>query len=338
METAKALIRKYLQGKCNTEECVLVEKYIEKNPAIIDQLFSKKEWDSTDVSNPIENEDIIYDGITQNICRQQRIKKIIKTTCQLAAGILLFMTLGYTYKYFLNMGTVDNSVVSNNQVKSESLTANMYYINSDNKPMQILASDGSQITLYPKSEVRFVENFESTKERIVELKGKAKFDVAKDKTKPFRVISKGLVTSALGTVFIVDELAFNETGINLLEGSIEIKTNNTINKPIKRIIKPNESLNIDHQSAKILKEVKVDSSRQNRSCYYVQNNQKISIKNLAVEDVIHNIEQNFGVELNYDRTLLSNKYFSGTFKYSNTAYIQIIEEINYLHKTNIIKK
>lgn len=338
MKTKKALIKKYLEGKCNAEEMVLIEEFLKKNPNAIDLLFPDHEWENTDYSKPIRNENIIYNSIIEKINKQQRrTKRIIRIGFQTAACLLLFMTVSYVYQYFKVPTFVAQDVLVTNQLQADSSISNLYYINSGNKPLQIAVSDGSQITLYPKSEVRFAENFNQSSERIIELKGKAKFEVAKDKAKPFRVVSNGLVTSALGTIFIVDELAGDETKVNLLEGLIEIEMVNRFKKSIKKIIKPNESLYINHQSAIILEEVKVNKILINRECYYLQNNQKIIIKNLAVEDILQNIEQNFGVELSYDKSLLSNKYFSGTFKYSNKVYNQIIDEINYLHKTNIIK-
>lgn len=336
MESTKALIKKYLEGKCNTEESVLVEKFIANNPNIIDGLFPKEEWDNIDCSKPIPNKDLVFNGIKAIMYRQQKTRKIFRIGVQAVACFILFIVVSHIYKYFQGPTFVVQDTLANNEMLADSAVTNLYYINSDNKPMQILASDGSQITLYPGSEVRFAENFGYTSERIIELKGKAQFEVAKDKKKPFRVISNGLVTSALGTIFIVDELTTNETKVDLLEGSIEVATIKPHKKSFKRIIQPNESLSVDHQAAIILEEVKASRVKSVRACFYVQNSQNIIIKNLALEDIFRNLEQNFGVDISYDKSLINNKYFSGTFKYSKAVYLKIIEEINYLHKTNVI--
>src|SRR5690606_33768852 len=89
--------------------------------------------------------------------------------------------------------------------------------------MQITAADGSVIALYPKSEIKFSEHFDPLVTRDFFLKGKAKFSVAKNKDKPFNVHSAGVITTALGTVFIVEESTSSITHVKLLEGSVEVK-------------------------------------------------------------------------------------------------------------------
>ena len=86
----------------------------------------------------------------------------------------------------------------------------------------ITLPDGSKVWLNAASSLRFPAAF-TGKERLVELAGEGYFEVAKDATKPFRVIAGGTVVEALGTAFNVnaysDEAAVNAT---LVEGKVKV--------------------------------------------------------------------------------------------------------------------
>lgn len=81
-------------------------------------------------------------------------------------------------------------------------------------------SDGTKVWLNASSSITFPTSF-ATNERKVILTGEAYFEVAKDKTRPFRVSVNDMQVNVLGTHFNVnaydDEAAVNTT---LLEGSV----------------------------------------------------------------------------------------------------------------------
>ncbi len=58
---------------------------------------------------------------------------------------------------------------------------------------RIYLSDGTQVQLNAGSKITYPKKF-STTERILRLQGEAFFEVKKDKSRPFRVVSAGLVT------------------------------------------------------------------------------------------------------------------------------------------------
>jgi ferric-dicitrate binding protein FerR (iron transport regulator) len=90
----------------------------------------------------------------------------------------------------------------------------------------VVLSDGTNVWLNAASAIKFPASFTGT-ERIVELKGEAYFEVAKNKQLPFKVQVNGMEVAVLGTHFNVkaydDE---NEVKTTLLEGSVKLKLNN----------------------------------------------------------------------------------------------------------------
>lgn len=84
----------------------------------------------------------------------------------------------------------------------------------------VTLSDGTKVWVNANSELRFPSRF-SGRERRVELKGEAYFEVAQQE-KPFLVKSRGMETRVLGTHFNVN--AYNQTpSTTLLEGRVAVR-------------------------------------------------------------------------------------------------------------------
>jgi len=97
---------------------------------------------------------------------------------------------------------------------------------------QLLLPDGSKVWLNAASSITYPVMF-SASERKVSITGEAYFEVAKDKTKPFRVVADNVNIEVLGTHFNVN--AYKDDGpvkTTLVEGSVKIND---------RLMKPGEA-------------------------------------------------------------------------------------------------
>lgn len=96
-------------------------------------------------------------------------------------------------------------------------------------------SDGTKVWLNASSSITFPTSFASN-ERKVAITGEVYFEVAKDKTKPFKVMVNDMTVNVLGTHFNInayeDEATVNTT---LLEGSVMITE-----KSKKILLKPGQ--------------------------------------------------------------------------------------------------
>src|SRR5204863_2744841 len=86
----------------------------------------------------------------------------------------------------------------------------------------ILLPDGSRIWLNKFSKLTWPENY-GEEIRTVSLEGEAYFEVAKNKTKPFVVVSGKIITQVLGTVFNVSQQKNGVVKVTLSEGSVLVK-------------------------------------------------------------------------------------------------------------------
>jgi transmembrane sensor len=120
---------------------------------------------------------------------------------------------------------------------------------------RIVLADGTAVWLNAASSLDFPTAF-SGKERRIQLKGEAYFEVAKDPSKPFVVELNNMNITVLGTHFNVkaydDE---NNIWTTLLEGSVKLKKgNNTV------FLKPGQEARADSLSAGFQVQDNVDIS------------------------------------------------------------------------------
>ena len=117
--------------------------------------------------------------------------------------------------------------------------------NPSGQKSRIHLASGSIVHLNADSELRYIEGF-SENARTIHLKGEAYFEVAKDKSRPFTVISNNISVTALGTEFNVN--AFGEgIQVALLEGSVVV-SNKDNGDEIK--LNPMEVVQFDSHSNK----------------------------------------------------------------------------------------
>ncbi len=347
MHIDQALLKKYFQGTCTSEELQQLEDALAKKGLTFDDLLTKADWEDAR-EDAYHSEQEIWARIQQQLLAPEPKPTFpwIKRISQLAAvGILAFLVYSTFLQEHKQPQAISHSAPKEKPLEAVEASGNLFYINSSNQDMMVYTSDSSKIILSPGSEVRFAEHFQHLPERAIQLKGKGTFYVRKNKEQPFRVYSKNLITTALGTTFVVDEFSKEATLVKLLEGKIEVKevqAQALANSPallVRNFTQTGELL-LNHQERKIVREIKPNLSNENRNGSFQEENGKIMIKNLSLQDILIILQHNFNIKLQTQGYLATNNFFSGTFKKSPTVYQEIIQEINYLHKTNnqIIKQ
>lgn len=104
---------------------------------------------------------------------------------------------------------------------------------------QIVLPDGTRVWLNAASTLSFPTAFAGLKNRVVELKGEAYFEVAKDKSKPFIVKTTQQQVEVLGTHFNINAYADEEnTRTTLLEGSVKVAAMGVLSQ--SAVLKPNQ--------------------------------------------------------------------------------------------------
>lgn len=155
---------------------------------------------------------------------------------------------------------------------------------------QVRLPDGSMVWLNAASSLTYPLSFSKGKKRVVELKGEAYFEVAKDKLHPFIVKTAKQEVEVLGTSFNInsyaDEAAVKTT---LLEGSIRVYPNQADIEA--NILVPDEQAVLTAKGMDINK-IDADETIDWKNGYFMFNNEK-------QESIMRKIARWYNVQIEY---------------------------------------
>lgn len=172
------------------------------------------------------------DEITDNILAASPRPVITfwqSTLFRVAASIVLMFGIAFgAYVYYQNNASVVGlsdkhflPLLSDNYLEAK---------NETTRPQQIKLHDGSIVTLYPQSSLRYPVSFEAIR-REVYLNGKAFFEIVKNPQKPFWVYTEAISTQVLGTSFMVNAFAeANEAKVEVKTGKVSVYTRKDLEK------------------------------------------------------------------------------------------------------------
>ncbi|AOM80933.1 FecR family protein [Pedobacter steynii] len=173
--------------------------------------------------------------------------------------------------------------------------------------------DGTRVWLNAASSLKYPASFSALKQRSVELTGEAYFEVAKDKTKPFLVKSKGQEVEVLGTHFDVnaypDEQSIKTT---LIEGSVKLNGQLTL-KPGEQSVLSDGKFNV--------KEVNAIDAADWKNGEFVFSNEPLT-------SIMRKVARWYGVGIIYTNDLGKIPTFSGSVSRSEniSSVLNMLEE------------
>jgi hypothetical protein len=266
----------------------------------------------------------------------------------IAASVLLIFTLGWKWFFAGKPG----EIVAKDTTKIEEPIRALvrHEVNTSGKPMAIALQDGSDIILWNNSEINFQEPFAIDKRDII-LKGKAKFNVAKDSSRPFTVYCGDISTTALGTEFTVTSNK-NESHIvvRLYEGKVvvkPVKTNRSFNSDV--YLDPGQEFVYDNNSIAGVNKFKLTDpiaiedmkseklSQDNPSIPQNTSGSWFMFNNQSLDQVFNQLAGMYDVKIIYDKKDITNMYFIGKFEKSDSLEY-ILRQIGILNNLIITRK
>jgi transmembrane sensor len=295
----KALLDKFSRGECNSEEIQLVNEWFDN--------IGEEQQSSISDSESSTLEEALWSKINPSPVAVSR--SISFYALRVAAAILLLAIVGLgIYKASFKISTPhQNAAVQSQEINNDNAAAFARVVNHKRKPQQVILEDGTRVTLQPESEVRFAKNFITDKREIF-LTGEAFFNVKRDETRPFLVYTKEVVTKVLGTSFSIKAYP-NEKEITVAvkTGKVSVYANSlkpAAAKPTTKevILTPNQQVvynRIDERVSKqLVKHPEVILSKSTLFTMHYDGS--------PVTKIFQVLEENYGVEINYDEELLKN--------------------------------
>jgi transmembrane sensor len=375
------LLIKYLADDLNAEEKTFIENWIhasEQNrkyfeelkhvwqlaavkqtlDQVLDEMNMEEKWNRFQQNvaaketkvRPIyqlEEESVSEYGQEEQPDRKSVVYRLLVRVA-IAASVLLVVGLGWK---LLVQNKQEAPVAINHKKTVDSVLAIMRHeVNTTGKEKRIQLYDGSLIVLAAGSEIKYREPFINS--RDITLIGKAYFKVAKDKTRPFTVISGDISTTALGTEFTVTTLKDHKRIIvRLYEGKVVVRPVDKANRKFKNdvYLLPGQEFVYGSKTTVKAKAFKLNNAAEpediiNNELYRddpsIPENAEGSwymFNNESLGQVLNQLAGMYNVQIIYDQNDVENIYFTG--KYSRSDSLQsILDQIGVLHNLKIIKK
>lgn len=189
--------------------------------------------------------------------------------------------------------------------------------------VSLALADGSKVWLNAASSIRYPAAFSGT-ERKVEISGEAYFEVARNKSMPFRVSRNNIDIEVHGTHFNVN--AFPEEKdikVTLLEGSVKVSSKVNAQwsmlKPGEQVIaNGNSPFTIDHSPD--LEQV------------MAWKNGLFMFNNTSIEEIMHQIERWYDVTVYYEGDIKRWTFNGQISRYSNVSKVlEMMEATGTIH-------
>ena len=366
------LISKYLADETDTAEDLIVLKWIKASEtnreqfekmrnvwllssfkAEIDKIDTEHEWTVfEEILNSGESLKKLPDinESCEILPDEKRIRRVpfykLIVAAAIAASIIMILWPGHIFKADM---TQNKELVINKKISEEPGKGSTVHNekNFSEKIKEIALEDGSRVFLYDKSEIDYNEPFTNLREVVIS--GKAKFEVAKDPTKPFTVFSNDISTTALGTNFSVENFEGSKNIIiKLYEGKVLIKSVDTAKRKLGRnyyLLAGEELVYNKRNATAFVKKIRINNSfkpndtsyakevpwfpRNHKGSWYMFNNESLA-------NVFNQLQDIYNVKIEYSENDIRNMYFIGKFDKS-LSVDSVLKEITTLNDLELIK-
>jgi Fe2+-dicitrate sensor, membrane component len=176
---------------------------------------------------------------------------------------------------------------------------------------QLTLSDGTKVWLNAMSEMRFPVRFGDT-ERVVELKGEAYFEVARDAKKPFRVQVGGAQIEVLGTHFNVN--SYGSVTATLLEGAVAIS-----NGKEKQLLEPGQEAQVGERI--ILREANIAKA-------VAWKNGDFYFKSDRIDEIMEQLSRWYGIEVQFAGEIPGERFNGNIQRAVNLS--EVLEMLSYV--------
>ena len=291
------------------------------------------EWDSFD--NSIHKEEEFWEENWNAIRRQKtRSARIIRLKQTAAAAAVAGVLLG-AYLWF----GASNTRTSRQQLPMAQASYKTI-TNTTAEAMDIMLDDSSLVTLFPASALRYEAAF-PRKERNIFLEGEAAFKVKQDAAKPFTVVSNGIATTVLGTMFkVMAADAGGNTKVYLYQGKVVVRSADTMQLKLQKdyYMAPGDVFSYNHGNgmASLLSRsrkvngaaIAADNSTAAVFNWYMFDNQELA-------EVFDQLSAIYNVSIHYNPADLKGLNFIGKIERTDSLG-NILRDISLLNNLTVV--
>ena len=260
------------------------------------QVFKRiKKRINTDVSN-----------VNNDKLNKHKSQKIMPEWLKIAA--IVICTIGVSW------------LVYNNQSSHQEPVQLVEKSNPMGQKSMLFLSDGSKVILNAGSRISYSKRFDQNERRVV-LDGEAFFEVVKDASRPFRVVSHGIITTALGTSFNIEARSDQNIKVALVTGKVNVSLQNNTDENKSVVLTPQELATYSGES-KELKKTHFDLDE-----LLGWKDGIIYFKDADQEVIIEKLERWYGVKIQTINQ--SNEKVEITTSFKNESLENVLKSLSY---------
>lgn len=272
---------------------------------------------------------IAAEQIENKISRVANVRRLWMPRIAIAATILM-LAIGFgVYNY--------NSQQSAKQLYSQITNDNYHTVaqtNFSNRKIVVLP-DGTTVTLNGSSAIKIANDYNKDNRHVL-LAGEAFFEVTKDKTRPFVVLTSKTATTALGTSFKVSSYTgAKNSSVMLSTGKVKVEATHEKSDIKDQVLIPGQQV--------VLAEGGSSFSKSNFDQAEISDwkNSRLVFSNADFKEIAVKLSNTYGVQLKADAKQMEHIRFTGQF--SNKSIVNVLDAIGfvnnftYQHNGNVIK-
>lgn len=274
----------------------------------------EEEWDRLNEEHSFDKmqKELLYQRITSDprfvLSIELPDKRVfgLKKWLSVAAGLLIFLSVGFYIAYRINTTPQQQAIVYQERVVP------------NGKKIQIGLPDGTQVWVNSGSKLRFPSSFTGNKRELY-LEGEAYFDVAHDAKRPFIIHTGKVFTQVLGTAFNVKAYGSNEMSVTVARGKVSV---GLLNKLLS-VLTPNLCLSYNQMNGNA-KTYKVDASKLRWM------NGDLIFDNMKLDEAARIIERWYDVQINFTGAEAKTHRFTASFlKHENIDQVMnVLSELS----------
>lgn len=309
MRISDQLIERFLTGNATDEEDRLVAAYLKDHPEKLDQYLTEKNWDAF---QPKDEQGVPSEKMRQFL--EARVGKPkahvlpMQRIALLAASVVL-LTVTYTWWRQSNTPEPTQTIARVAPPKTDTIQV-------ITAPGAHTLPDGSEVKLAAKSRIK-------VNGRDIDLTGDAIFTVKKDQTHPFTVHAAGVSTTALGTVFEVDDR--KGLKVHLFSGKVVVRKDGAKDM----YLKPGQTVVLKGKSLQILERKPAEAAPDVKT---------LNFDNQSLATIFDILTKTYNVPIRYNHATMKNFQFTGAFNRNNETLESILNTLCSLNDLKAVQR
>lgn len=327
---SKELYQRFLQGQCNAAEEAEVLAYFRQHPEAWKEQLQHEDFQRFRPDarlHPAHSANMLH-AIRTRMAQQEGVRRMRASIFTAAAALLAGVAgIAFLWKFESKRHPAPVPLVAMAATVMDTLR------NNSNHSQRYVLEDGSHIVLYRYSQVTYQKGFE-THARNIYLKGGGRFSVAQDQQRPFTVYTSTLATTALGTVFTMQENAAKQVHIKLISGKIVVKSaSGRAFAPM--YLEPGETLAWNEgmrlpekRHETVLPPMPGNEER------LVADGQTLAFNHVPLQKVLQVLGEQYDADIQYDTRHLKKVYVTATFSRQDSL-VNILQTIATLNNASV---